>query len=241
VRSTSIQQKAPGVYRVTFRAADNARGGDSVWLSAALRSAANVAHACESAIPVAQSAPEVVSNDASEPDAVESSLHKRFVLAIQSGYVTNFAKLGAPQIGLRAGMRLPFAGQRFSLELQGSFHASQHQGRSSDGLESIRTNVSALPLLLRAGFTQRMRQVDVWLFAAAGALFSNSEVRAPLLGQTQEHSTSFAYAVGSGVGLALGPGHAALELSYLQAAIDARMLSGNAGGLSAALGYVLEL
>jgi hypothetical protein len=175
------------------------------------------------------------------PDQRATRERKRFLLGLQAGYVTNFAKIQAPQIALRAGLRLPLAEQRLSLEVQGSYHHSHHAGPSADGVETIDTRVSVLPVLVRVAYTLELRPLDVWLFGASGPVFAGTEVAGNMLGRMRANTTTLAYAAGSGVSLALGPGRIGLELSYLHAQIKTSALIGNVAGFSANLGYVLDL
>jgi hypothetical protein len=240
-RVTGVTPVSPGVYRVAFEVPDPAQAGKSIRVSASLRGDPTSSHACESTIPVAPHESDRDNGRAPLPNRHATHDRTRFLVGLLAGYVTNFAKIQAPQIALRAGLRLPLAEQRLSLELLGSYHYSHHAGPSSDGAETIDTTVSALPLLVRVAYTFELRPFDVWLFGAGGLLFAGTEVAGEMLGRMRASTMTVAYAAGSGVGLVLGPGHIGLELSYMHAQIATRALTGNVAGFSANLGYVLDL
>jgi hypothetical protein len=236
-RITGVTPVSPGVYRVAFEVPEPAHVGKTIRVSASLRGEPISSHACDSSIPGSD-----VSIGRTQIGNQRAAHDRRpFLLGLQAGYVTNFAKIHAPQIALRAGWRLPFAERRLSLELQGGYHYGHHSGPTSDGSETIDTTVSALPVLVRVAYTLGLRRLDVWLFGASGLLFAGTEVVGEMLGRIRANTMTPVYAAGSGFGLALGPGRIGLELSYVHAQIETRALVGNVAGFSANLGYVLDL
>jgi hypothetical protein len=237
VRVRSATELGHGMYRIVFDPVDAAGAGTKVQLSAALRAQAATASGCDSVIP--SSAPQPSRQQPMPDDAAHSGT--RFVVGLQGGYLTNFAKVHGPLLQLIAAARLPVLRHAIGVGLQLGYHASQSAGPSADQLERIDTRLSGLSALGRASYTFALDPVELWLFGAAGVLFVSSRVSGPLAGTVRESNGVVSYSVGAGADVSAGPGRVGLELSYTRAMLDARALHGNAAGFGATLGYRLEL
>ena len=237
LRLERIAEVGPGVYRIAFAMNPQIRAsaGQTHTFDIALKDEAESSYPCEcttlveapTSVPTQRPTP---SESAPEPSALSAGL--------ALGYVTNFAKVRGPSLALHARWRLPLG---VELGLQAGYQGSHHSGRSDDGRETIVTKLSGWLALVRAAYVVPLRIPELWLFAGGGAMLVASEITGDLISSNKATSVAFAFAAGSGAALPLGPGRIALELSYTHAAIDAHAVTGNAAGLGASLGYLLDL
>jgi hypothetical protein len=171
-------------------------------------------------------------------------LHRKrppFALSLRAGYLTNFAKVSAPQLTLQFAYRLPFAREHIQIALEAGYFRSQDETLSADSRDSVRTRVQGVPLALRVHYVLGFGALDLWPFVAAGVLFGSTELSAASTGNARTTSSIPLFAAGGGGSLPLGAGRALLELGYSYATFASGRARGNAGGFNAGLGYALEL
>ncbi|MGI5861470.1 MAG: hypothetical protein ACOX6T_05365 [Myxococcales bacterium] len=158
-----------------------------------------------------------------------------------AGGLTNFGAVASPQFELA----LAYALSNLRLGVLGGFSpAGADQVTELAGSRQASFSFTIVPIVARAGMTWVLGPIDVSAGGMAGLALVSAEVNAA--GATERFSEKLLdLGLYAGAGLPLGPGAAVLELRMTHIKLDhqdARVnVKGQLGGLSAALGYRLEL
>jgi hypothetical protein len=162
-------------------------------------------------------------------------------LAARAGYLTNLARVSGPLLVVSLGYRLPVWREHVRLSALAGYYTSQASVPTDSTAEKLDVGLRAVPMMLRAEFAFRLGALQLSPLLGAGVLSALSQLSSAATGAYRDHSFLPLLAAGANAGLAWGPGQVSLELSYWAAALDAQIVTGNAGGANVSMGYELPL